>query len=108
MIKLKDILNEGVEQAWIIKKDVNLKFVSGYSSAVNVGLQTADHSGVIGKKGAFIVVLPGGHFLVDTKRKVAMAIAHPKNQPSGWMNSLKSIDTSKAPQFRDWRSYWKR
>ena len=102
------ILKEGVEQAWVIKKDTELKYVSGYSSAVNVGLQTADHSRVMGKKGAFIVVLPGGLFLVDTKRKIAMAIAHPKRQPSGWMNNLQSIEPSKAPQFRDWRSYWKR
>ena len=107
MVK-ENFIREGVEQAWIIKKDVGLKYVSGHSSAVNMGLMTADHSGVIGKKGAFVVVLPGGHFLVDTKRKLAMAIAHPKRQPSGWMNSLKSIDPSKAPQFRDWRSYWKR
>jgi hypothetical protein len=108
MIKLTNILNEGVEQAWIIKKDVDLKYVSGYSSAVNMGLMSADHSLVVGKKGAFIVELPGGYFLVDTKRKIAMQIAASKRQPSGWRNSLKRIDTSKAPQFRDWRSYWKR
>ena len=104
----RKIIKEGVEQAWIIKKDVDTKYVSGYSSAVNVGLMSADHKAVVGKKGAFVVVLPGGHFLVDTKRKLAMAIAHPKKQSSGWIKSLQPIDTSKAPQFSDWRSYWKR
>ena len=112
MIKLKEILNEGIEVAYLIKKDAEVKFNQKPTGGTVGALQFASQGYVKVPKGTFLIGLPGGLFAVNmSKRKpFAFQITHGRDEWLDAQNKLKddqvlAIPRMKAPTYSQWKQY---
>ena len=112
MIKLKEILNEGIEVAYLLKKDAEVKFNQKPTGGPVGSLQFASQGYVKVPKGTFLIGLPGGLFAVNmSKRKpFAFQITHGRDEWLDAQNKLKddqvlAIPRMKAPTYNQWKGY---
>jgi len=112
MIKLKNILNEGIEFQAILVKDATVKYNTPPAGGIpGVGTQMAGQSYAKVPKGTFLIGLPGGLFAVNMKKKFAMALTTGRSKWLDAQDKLKSSEvggTNMAPEFSQWRGYLKR
>jgi len=112
MIRLKDILSEGVEAAYILKKDAEVKYNKKPTGGTVGALQFASQGYVKVPKGTFLVGLPGGLFAVNMSKKKPFAFAL-TNSTRDWLGAqdklkddqVLAIPRMKAPTYSQWRGY---
>ena len=111
MIKLKNILNEGIEFQAILVKDATVKYNNKPTGGPVGSLQFVGQSYAKVPKGTFLIGLPGGLFAVNMKKKFAMALTTGRSKWLDAQDKLKSSEvggTNMAPEFSQWRGYLKR
>ena len=115
MIKLKNILNEGVEFSAITTGPVQVKFNRKPDSADMVPhalYHSSKHYAEI-PAGTYLIGLPGGLFAVNMKKKFAFAITSGSrtwldSQDKINMSKLKGVEAGKVPQYSQWKHLVKR
>tara|TARA_Y100001973_G_C5162982_1_gene314561 strand:+ start:237 stop:569 length:333 start_codon:yes stop_codon:yes gene_type:complete len=108
MIKLKNILNEGIEFQAILVKDATVKYNNKPTGGPVGSLQFVGQSYAKVPKGTFLIGLPGGLFAVNMKKKFAMALTTGRSKWLDAQDKLKSSEvggTNMAPEFSQWRGY---
>ena len=109
MIKLKNILNEGIEFQAILVKDATVKYNTPPAGGIpGVGTQMAGQSYAKVPKGTFLIGLPGGLFAVNMKKKFAMALTSGSREWLGAQDKLKGNEvggTNMAPEYKEWKKY---
>ena len=108
MIKLKNILNEGVEFSAITTGPVQVKFNRQPNSADMIPhalYHSSKHYAEV-PAGTYLIGLPGGLFAVNMKKKFAMALTTGRRQWLDAQDKLKDGDvggTNMAPEYSKWR-----
>ena len=110
MIKLKNILSEGIEAAYLLKKDAEVKFNKKPTGGPVGSLQFASQGYIKVPKGTFLICLPGGLFAVNMTKKFAIALTTGRRTWLDAQNKLKddqvlAIPRMKAPTYNQWRGY---
>jgi len=108
MIKLKNILNEGIEFQAILVKDATVKYNNKPTGGPVGSLQFVGQSYAKVPKGTFLIGLPGGLFAVNMKKKFAMQLTGGRRTWLDAQDKLKSSEvggTNMAPEFSQWRGY---
>ena len=107
-MKLKDILSEGIEAAYLLKKDATLRYNNKPTSGPVGSLQFVGQSYAKVPKGTFLIGLPGGLFAVNMTKKFAMALTTGRNTWLDAQDKLKddqvlAIPRMKAPEYSLWK-----
>jgi len=112
MVKLKDILREGIEFQAILVKDATVKYNTRPAGGIpGVGTQMAGKSHAKVPKGTFLIGLPGGLFAVNLKNKFAFQLTSGRDKWLDAQDKLKNSDlggTNMAPDYNQWRKYLKK
>tara|TARA_E500000305_G_scaffold48580_1_gene37956 strand:- start:1152 stop:1499 length:348 start_codon:yes stop_codon:yes gene_type:complete len=109
VIKLKNILNEGIEFSAITTGPVQVKFNRQAKAADMIPhalYHSSKHYAEVPAK-TFLIGLPGGLFAVNIKKKFAFALTSGSRT---WLDSqdklsgkVKGIPASQAPQYAEWK-----
>ena len=108
MIKLKQILKEGIEWQAIVLKDATVKYNVKPMGGAPGTLHFSGQSYVKVPKGTFLIGLPGGLFAVNMKKKFAFQLTSGSRYWLDAQDKLKDSDvggTNMAPEYREWRKY---
>ena len=112
MVKLKDILREGVEFQAIVLKDTMVKYNTRPAGGIpGIGTQMAGKGYAKVPKGTFLIGLPGGLFAVNLKKKFAFQITSGSRAYLDAQDKIKDSDvggTNMAPGYNQWRQYLKK
>ena len=106
----RNLIKEGIEAAFLLKKDAMLKFNKKPSGGIVGALNFADKGYVKAPKGTFLIGLPGGLFAVNMTKKWALQITAGSSQWLDAQNKLKddqvlAIPRMKAPTYSQWKQY---
>ena len=114
MVKLTDLITEGVSAAYVLTKDATIRYNVHRDPKTMIpgALYTASPGYVKMPKGTFLVQLPGGLFAVNVMKKWAKQITSHHRSPLGAQDKLKHSDydvlnPEQGPVYAYWKNWLK-